>query len=145
MSTDSQGPPLSIFGNEFHSRFPGPGQMVPPGNQGASTAEHASHCPPNVGMPPYSWQAGRTRCKEHRGTWCERSRAHSGCNGRFGDFLSRWTHRTSILHIPPGFLLPAPVKPPLTSTPGCFFLAAPRACLQAAFHLVASEQAVRSQ
>lgn len=29
MSTDSQGPPLSIFGNKFHSHFLGTGQKVP--------------------------------------------------------------------------------------------------------------------
>lgn len=50
MSTDSQGPPLSIFGNKFHSHFLGTGQKVPE-KKGASTAEHASSYPPTFGKP----------------------------------------------------------------------------------------------
>lgn len=52
MSTDIQGPPLSIFGNKFHSHFfLGTGQKVPE-KKGASTAEHASSCPPTCGEVP---------------------------------------------------------------------------------------------
>lgn len=144
MSTDSQGPPLSIFGNKFHSRFLGTGQKVPGvGNKGASTAEHASHCPPSVGMPPIPGKLAGPGVRS-TGAHGISSPDHTVAGGRFGDFLSRWTQNLNPSH-PSRLPAPSTSELPLTSTPGCFFLAAPRACLQAAFHLVPSEQAARSQ
>lgn len=78
MPTDSQGPPLSIFGNKFHSRFLGTGQKVPGLGIKGQVQLSMFLMLPKCGDAPYSWQAGRTRCKAHRGSWCKQPRPHSG-------------------------------------------------------------------